>query len=806
MFTRGTDKRAFPGATRASRRAHVCLPKSTAVWEALGLVFALALVWLCAQTLRVDRPTVSDSTVVALTRGPLALEHSRLDRPESPSAATGCALSAQCLAGAGGSRTVGEAGLELGLAGSARGQRLGGVPSRRDHVALRNSVSLVLFLGAVGRQGASKSKKKTKSSKRQATSRSRTKPKKDPRLVKRDRWKKQAWRLRDDGKVTRAITALHKALDVEREWVAELNSTGQTDAARKAELEMIVSLRLLGELYVLKELQEKEPNFAQAEATLNEALHRATCLCPPGKPGHHLVADIRRQLDELPRFASLPQDQRRRLVQAYFLLRTVQRMVNEGRYTEALPLAQDVAQALAETLGEKHPLYAVTLHQIADLNRRLGEHSRAESLYLRALEIQKETVGENHPSYAAALNDLAGFYSECNEHQCAESLYSKALDVYRRAVGEEHPEFAVVLGNLGLFYANRGEDRDRAEEVLRKAVALQESVLGKEHPGYALVTQALGDLCLMRENYKEARRYYAAAVGASKKAYGEKHPEHIRALSSLGFAYLESGSYPRARQYINKALEIAKETVGVENTLYTRNLKNLARICYESGAEARAEALLQEALEIEKRFLGDEDPECADTLECLGCIYRERGEPERALQLYLQALDILTKAYGEDDPRCGLTLDYLASTYQDLGQYDKAEEMFSRVLAIVERAHGQESEPYADALRKLAEFYIETDNYPAAESTLRRVLALREKISGVEDPDYGWDLVSLADLYARHGDEARLRELIGHFARISPRLMGTNPGAILALFGLLCGLDSAEEEWLEEDGPDAVEF
>ena len=69
----------------------------------------------------------------------------------------------------------------------------------------------------------------------------------------------------------------------------------------------------------------------------------------------------------------------------------------------------------------------------------MGNYSKAEQLYQKALEIYRQTLGENHLKYATALYSLSLLYRKMGNYSKAEQLNQKALEIYRQTLGENYP-------------------------------------------------------------------------------------------------------------------------------------------------------------------------------------------------------------------------------------------------------------------------------------------------------------------------------------------------------------------------------
>ena len=63
----------------------------------------------------------------------------------------------------------------------------------------------------------------------------------------------------------------------------------------------------------------------------------------------------------------------------------------------------------------------------------MGRHADAEPLYKQATEIYRTALGEGHPAYADSLHNLALLYDAMGRHADAEPLYKQAMEIRRTA-------------------------------------------------------------------------------------------------------------------------------------------------------------------------------------------------------------------------------------------------------------------------------------------------------------------------------------------------------------------------------------
>lgn len=85
------------------------------------------------------------------------------------------------------------------------------------------------------------------------------------------------------------------------------------------------------------------------------------------------------------------------------------KLVNAGRYDEALSSAAEALSIFGETLGLSHPRCAVAASILAFALEAKGEKARAEKMYRMALAIDEAAYGATHPQTMADRQALAEF-------------------------------------------------------------------------------------------------------------------------------------------------------------------------------------------------------------------------------------------------------------------------------------------------------------------------------------------------------------------------------------------------------------
>jgi tetratricopeptide (TPR) repeat protein len=83
------------------------------------------------------------------------------------------------------------------------------------------------------------------------------------------------------------------------------------------------------------------------------------------------------------------------MAKADLLNQQVIQLYEQGKYNEAVPLAEEALEIRKRILGDRHLGVTNSLNYLALLYERQGRYEKAEPLYLRALELYKSLLGED---------------------------------------------------------------------------------------------------------------------------------------------------------------------------------------------------------------------------------------------------------------------------------------------------------------------------------------------------------------------------------------------------------------------------
>ena len=266
---------------------------------------------------------------------------------------------------------------------------------------------------------------------------------------------------------------------------------------------------------------------------------------------------------------------------------TVVSLYQQGRFDEAIPVAEALLEQDERSLGPEHPDTLQSVNNLAALYQATGRYEAAEPLFRRALEAQERVLGSDHLEALASLNNLAALYQATGRYEAAEPLYRRALEARERALGPEHPRTLLSVNNLAALYYATGR-YEAAVPLNRRALEVQERVLGPEHPRTLVSVNNLALIYRTTGRYEAAEPLYRRALEAQERVLGPEHLETLESLSNLAGLYQATGRYEAAEPLYRRALEAKERALGPEHPSTLISVNILARFRATSSARSSA--------------------------------------------------------------------------------------------------------------------------------------------------------------------------------------------------------------------------
>jgi tetratricopeptide (TPR) repeat protein len=461
------------------------------------------------------------------------------------------------------------------------------------------------------------------------------------------------------------------------------------------------------------------------------------------------------------------------LAEAEELNQQANKLYQQGKYSEAIPLLEQLLAITREKFGDNHPYTATFLNNLADLYRLQGKYTEAETLLKQALAIRREQLGDNNPDTVVSFNNLAALYQLQGKFSEAEPLYKKTLAIRRKQLGDKHPDTAISLNDLANLYLDQGRYPE-AELLYQQALAIRRKQLGENHPDTAISLNNLALLYQEQGKYTEAEPLFQQSLAIRLEKLGENHLDTATATNNLAELYRAQGRFSEAEPLFQQALAITRKQLGHNNLNTAIYLNNLALLYRDQGRYTKAKFLFQQALAIKREKLGDNHLGTATSINNLALLYHVQGRYTKAQSLYQQALAIRQKQLGENHPDTATSFHNLANLYLDQGRYKKAESLFQKALAIIREKLGDNHPDTVTSVNNLADLYLAQGRYTEAEPLYQQALAIRREKLGDNHPDTATSINNLADLYLAQGRYTEAEPLYQQALAIRREKLGDN--------------------------------
>jgi serine/threonine protein kinase/tetratricopeptide (TPR) repeat protein len=187
---------------------------------------------------------------------------------------------------------------------------------------------------------------------------------------------------------------------------------------------------------------------------------------------------------------------------------------------------------------------------------RMGDHKRAEELFLDALKLRRRVQGENSPAVAESLKYLGLVYSGQSRWLEAEARHREALEVQIRIYGPQHPEVAATLSTIGWVLAQQAKHHE-AEQFLQRALVQQRAVSTVPGVEVASTLTRLGSVLTQEGRVKEAEGVLNEALTINRRVFGQSSIQAASSINMLAVTIaLDQRRLPEAIALYREAFEI----------------------------------------------------------------------------------------------------------------------------------------------------------------------------------------------------------------------------------------------------------
>jgi tetratricopeptide (TPR) repeat protein len=461
-----------------------------------------------------------------------------------------------------------------------------------------------------------------------------------------------------------------------------------------------------------------DPEFSAAYDTRGEIMERL------GRR-EQAIADYRRALQLNPNSESSRMGLQRLGVASVAaeeepaMLESIVRLYRQGRYEEAVVVAEKALKALQARWGPSDHRVGLVLKYLGGLYSNLSRYEEAEDYYRRSISVYEGTSSEHLRTLVLVLDEFGDFLMLQARHTEAADWYRRAAELVEKLQKPGHPDVAIALNKLGLAYDKLGQ-------------------------------------------FENAAAQYRRCIEIREKALGPDSIELAVSLNNLGETYRDLGRNDEAEALYKRSLHIREQALGLQHPDVATASNNLALLLMVQGRYAEADALFERALSVLVKAWGSTDVRVGIALDNLATSYKRQQRYAEAEPLYRQLIAIFETAAsrGVSETELATALNNLAELYRESGRHADAEPLYRRAQSIVERSYGSEHPTFANILNNLALMHLAQGDLAGAEQEFRRAVEIRQKTLGLEHPLTSGTLNNLASVFVQRQDWAQAVDLL----------------------------------------------
>jgi tetratricopeptide (TPR) repeat protein len=348
-----------------------------------------------------------------------------------------------------------------------------------------------------------------------------------------------------------------------------------------------------------------------------------------------------------------PTDRRR----ALSLERLCECLWYQEKFTDAVPLAQELVDIYTKVFGKEHIDTACMQANLGLLFVVQNNPVPAEPILREALELKRKVLGAGHPDVVRLESTHKDVVEKLRSRGMAPSAVVTARQWTKTGRFEALKPNAPNPGATAAGAAQSPPVAKRlsTEEALKQWQPLFDGA----------------NISFNKGDWQDAQMKLSKAVELAE-TFGEKDDRLCRTLEMLANTLLRQDKHQQAVPLFERVHKIKIQVMGRNNINVAESANNLARCHYYYGNFDAAEKSAIECTKIYEEVMGIEDVTVATCLGNIAMLYRLNKRPADAENAYKRCLNIRTKKQGGEHPDTIKLLQDYANLLREMHREDEA--------------------------------------------------------------------------------------------------------------------------------------
>ncbi|MEO8460154.1 MAG: serine/threonine-protein kinase [Dokdonella sp.] len=323
---------------------------------------------------------------------------------------------------------------------------------------------------------------------------------------------------------------------------------------------------------------------------------------------------------------------------------------------------------------------------------------------------------------------LSDPFASGSELTLSQALDSAAQTIDKRFSGR--PDLSADI-RFGIGYSMLSRNRiEAAEKQLSIALAESESAFGKNDIRTLRILEGVAGVRQEQGRMGDAEATFKEAIARIEASGQQRDPLYFLVLGNLGNLALVREDYRTADDFLRQAIALP-DAPKAPSPDHAAALSNLAQAAHGLLDYQRADRLYRESQAEFAQLFPEGNPDQAILLNNRAVLADDRGDKRESLALHRQSLAMRRKVFGGEHPMIAVALYNVARKAAELGDKSIALDSAREATQMADRVFTEPNSRHASAHITLAQAQILNGDLAAAANALKRA---REILAAVPEP------------------------------------------------------------------------
>ena len=297
------------------------------------------------------------------------------------------------------------------------------------------------------------------------------------------------------------------------------------------------------------------------------------------------------------------------------LFNQAQNYLKQGNHHRA---EKSFRKLLEPSLRSKHTYHflAECFINLSIVLHNQGKYSEAVEIAQESLNMCRSKLGANHHFTLQSMDSLATSYTILRQFNEAYELLNECIERSTIMNGNDDQTIRHMT-TLGDAYREDGR-HDEAQKILRECLAM---ITNNDDEQYLGIISRLAASCIKTSQYEEAENLYKDCLEKVKLMKGENHPDTIATMMNLANVYVPQNKFVEAEGIRKECLAKSIVIRGKDHISTLSCMINLAVSYSIQSKFDEAKKMLKNRLERMKIIQGENHPDTLDVMNNLGINY-----------------------------------------------------------------------------------------------------------------------------------------------------------------------------------------